>query len=285
MTHRPDLVSVPIMDKNGVWTRRWMRPEPEASSNTGIPAVGTPASPAPAQKTRDEMRTEALQRLPLSILDSALFWNTLTPKSSKNHAIEKYLDLAEDTRENIERAINRDESFATNTAMILVKILVGNHTSDQMIDDVATYIAGTDPGNLEFIKQMFRLDSEAEVQYQPLQIDITGLRYYSLKGFNYDPSLPIRKQSETTQEQIAALFKLHSYSYTLPSYMESGREPMVKITANNRIEPYWLAQYAVERPDLVDNIIDAIDERGTAREDVIRNILSSESPVMMQGVL
>jgi hypothetical protein len=261
-----------------------MRPEPADSSGTNIPAVSAPSSPVAARKTRDELRA-ACQTLPLSILDSPLFWNSLTTKHSKHHIIERYLDLPEDTRENIKRVIKQQESFAVNTAMIIVKMLAGSNTSDQMIDDVATYIAGTDTDNLEFIKQMFRSDSETEVQYQPLQIDITGLKYYSLNGFKYNPALPIRKQSEKTQEQIAALFKLHSYSYTLPSYMQSGREPMVTITANNRIEPYWLAQYAVERPDLVDNMIDAIDERGTAREDVIRPVLGTESPAMMQGVL
>lgn len=285
MTSRSNLVSVPIMDKNGVWTRRWMRPESEGTNSANIPVISAPASPVPAPKTREEKRTEELERLPLNVMNSKLFWNMLSAKRSKKYAIDRYIDLPEDTRENIARAVNRDESFATHTSMVIVKMLAGNNTTDQMIDDVATYIAGTDMDNLEFIKQMFRLDSETDVQYQPIQIDITGLKYYRLNGFEYDPSLPIRKQSETTQEQIAALFKLHSYAYTLPSYMESGYEPAVKITANNQIEPYWLGQCAVERPGIVDNLIAAIDERGTAREADIRPVISNESPAMMSGVL
>lgn len=285
MTPRSDLVSVPVMDKNGVWTRRWMRPEPAGSSNANIPAVSTPASPAPAKKTSEEMRAEELTRAPFNAVSKQSFWEALNPKRSKRAAIDRYLGLHEDTRENIMLALKRDASSTTHLSMIFVKILAGNNTSEQMMDDVATYLRITDLNNVDFTKQMFDWGSETEVQYQPLQIDITGLKYYWLNEFNYDHSLPIRKQSEKTQKQIAALFKLHSYSYTLPSYMESGREPMVTITANNRIEPLWLAQYVVERPDLVDNMIAAIDERGTAREDVIRPVLSNESPAMMPGVL
>lgn len=282
---RSNLVSVPIIDKNGVWTRRWMRPESEGSNSAGIPAVSSPASPVPAQATRKEIQAKELARLPLSLVTNRMVWNGLKSKHSVEHVVNRYINLPEETRECIARASLRDESLTTTSSMIFLKMLVGSNTSDQMIDDVATYIDRTDMGNFGFIMRMYRTEDETEVQYQPLKIDITGLKYYSLNGFSYDSSLPIRQQSETTQEQIDALFKLHSYSYSLPSYMETGREPAVTITANNRIEPYWLAQYAVEHPNLVDNMINIIAERGTAREDVIRPILSAESPAMMHGVL
>lgn len=280
MASRNDLVPTVLVDKNGVITTRWTRAEPSGESTTSIPGVSAPASPEEPMKSREELRQEEMEKMPFVAVTDQEVWDSLNPKRSLEETIDRYLDLPDVTRDNIIRSLNREDISSSILGVIMVKMLAGNKTSVQMIDDVATYLAETNVRNIIFTERMFDIESEAEVQYQPIQIDITGLRYYRLRDFNYDSSRPIREQDGRTREQVTALFKLHSFAYQQPTV-----EPVVDITADNVIKPYWLAQYAAERPEMTDHVISLIVERRTADETVIRNVLGNESPTMMRGVL
>lgn len=280
MPSNPNLAPVTITDKNGVSTTRWKRMEGTWDQSSDLPA------PSPLATSGDNsqlQRAELFQQTPFSLMEFSYIWDSLEEECSQNDVIDRFLSLPADTQSHFLEVASRPEMSTIDTSMIFLKMLTRDADA-QMIDDACTYLSQTDEDNLMFAERMFKPYTETAIQYQPIKIDITGLRQYRLPGFHYDRNKTIRQQDATTQEQIKAIFKLHSRYYYDLEYV-AGEETSFRVTANNVIEPYWLAVYAAEHPENVDRLLDTVRERGTADEETIRPVLDNESPSLMNGVL
>lgn len=200
---------------------------------------------------------------------------------------ENFYYLSENMIQNLNRmfteTVNNERLFSAG--MIFAKMLV-NNVSPMMIDNVAYYIENASHQHLEDqVFERFRWDSEVAVQYHPLSTDITGMGYYSkLTGYLFRPGTSLRDQSENARKQTTALFRLHEYAHRIADHQARDKR-IVEVTANNTIEPYQIAQIAIDRPERVDDLIAIIDQRQTVDADLIIEILDAEVPVLAEGML
>lgn len=105
---------------------------------------------------------------------------------------------------------------------------------------------------------------------------IEGLAQYRLTGFDYDPEVAIRRQSERTQNQCVALITMTENLEwrKLESYRQGPF--MVRNTP--------LAQLVADHHHRLDELMDLISQRGD-NADVLKDIFDSPSDALREGVL
>lgn len=197
-----------------------------------------------------------------------------------------YEVLPQSTRDYL-NVMFKDEFTHNITVLMIITKMVYFRAEPQMIEDVVYYLKNASAQHIESeIAPSFRWDSEITLQYQPVRIDITGLRYYSkLDGtYAYRIGTALRHQSDTAKRQCEALFRLNEYAHEIANYTEL-EERFIRVTTNNTIEPYQIAQLTIDNPDRVEEIISVMEDRQAADPEVITAILHSKNKALAEGVL
>jgi hypothetical protein len=197
-----------------------------------------------------------------------------------------YHALPQSTRDYLNEMFKDEFTHNITVLMILTK-MVYFRAEPQMIEDVAHYLKNASTQHIESeIAPSFRWDSEITLQYQPIRTDITGLRYYSKLDdtYAYRIGTALRNQSDTAKRQCDALFRLHEYAHEIANYTEVS-ERFIRVTTNNTVEPYQIAQLTIENPERVEEIISIMEDRQAADSEVIAAILFSSNKALAEGNL
>lgn len=231
-------------------------------------------------------RSLLMMRKAVRLIDEKLSYETATGRVNAELLDANFYALPDETRDYLNEIFSDPFVHDFKIILIFAKMVV-NNTDPKTIEDVAYYCknAGTQHLNEEIVER-FRWDNETVVQYQPIHTDITGMGYYSKLDdtYAYRRGTAFRKQSDLAKKQIAALFRLHEYAHHVAAF-NPRLERHIEVTANNTIEPYQIAQLAVDHPERVDEIIRIIDDRREADAVLVASVLAADSKALAEGIL
>jgi hypothetical protein len=198
----------------------------------------------------------------------------------ETRVVENLKNLPDSTLNYISSVMNRNELHVLGIDCMVISML-GSEASAMEVDD-AFFVFG----NLEHRDRYDITMRTVEGDKGGLKVGgnlrgmMRGMETYSLDGFVYLPGeIPLRFQDEDTKRKVMALMEV--------SQVLGGDAIAGLFSADNQytLRDKELAQLVVDYPDDTDMIIDLIGTRGSDDISVLRDVLSSASRSLSEGVL